>query len=180
MSLPGVDVDQLAARLLLIRAHLDERAWRLLLGAEAKVLGRGGIKVVAAAVKAHPDTVAQGVRELDYPDAIPGRVRRPGGGRPAAGVTDPTLWQALDALVDPVTRGDPVSVLRWTTKSTSKLAGELAATGHQVSPTTVGKVLKANGYSLQGNAKTLKASSTWTGTANLVISTIRPPRSALL
>ena len=80
MSLPDVDVDQLSARLLLIRAHLDERAWRLLLGAEAKVLGRGGIKVVAAAVKAHPDTVAQGVRELDYPDPIPGRVRRPGGG----------------------------------------------------------------------------------------------------
>ena len=108
MSLPDVDVDQLSARLLLIRAHLDERAWRLLLGAEAKVLGRGGIKVVAAAVKAHPDTVAQGVRELDYPDAIPGRVRRPGGGRPSAAVSHPTLWEALDALVDPVTRGDPV------------------------------------------------------------------------
>ncbi len=104
-----MNVDQLAARLLLIRAHLDERAWRLLLGAEAKVLGRGGIKVVAGAVKAHPDTVAQGVRELDYPDPIPGRVRRPGGGRPSAAVADPTLWEALDALVDPMTRGDPVS-----------------------------------------------------------------------
>ncbi len=101
MSLPDVDLDQLSARLLLIRAHLDERAWRLLLGAEAKVLGRGGIKAVAGAVKAYPDTVAQGVRELDYPDPIPGRVRRPGGGRRSAAVTDPTLWQALDALVDP-------------------------------------------------------------------------------
>ena len=76
MSLPEVDVDLLAGRLLMIRPHLDERAWRLLLGAEAKVLGRGGIKVVAAAVGAHPDTVAQGVRELDYPDGIPGRIRR--------------------------------------------------------------------------------------------------------
>ncbi len=139
MSLPDVDVDQLSARLLLIRAHLDERAWRLLLGAEAKVLGRGGIKVVAAAVKAHPDTVAQGVRELDYPDPIPGRVRRPGGGRPTAAVLDPTLWEALDALVDPVTRGDPESALRWTTKSTKKLASQLAASGHQASPTTVAK-----------------------------------------
>src|SRR6478672_905011 len=74
MSLPEVDVDLLAGRLLLIRPHLDERAWRLLLGAEAKVPGRGGIKVVAAAVGAHPDTVAQGVRELDYPDGIPGRI----------------------------------------------------------------------------------------------------------
>ena len=143
-------MDQLAARLSLIRAHLDERARRLLLGAEAKVLGRGGIKVVAAAVKAHPDTVAQGVRELDYPDAIPGRVRRPGGGRPAASVIDPTLWQALDALVDPATRGDPVSVLRWTTKSTSKLAGELGATGHQASATTVAKVVEGQQVQLAG------------------------------
>ena len=78
MSLPEVDVDLLAGRLLLIRPHLDERAWRLLLGAEAKVLGRGGIKVVAAAVGAHPDTVAQGVREFDYPDGIPSRNRRAG------------------------------------------------------------------------------------------------------
>jgi len=158
MSLPAVDVDLLSARLLLIRPHLDERAWRLLLGAEAKVLGRGGIKVVAAAVAAHPDTVAQGVRELDFPDQIPGRVRRPGAGRPAAVVTDPGLWEALDALVDPVTRGDPVSALRWTTKSTTKLAGELAASGHRVAPTTVAKLLKANGYSLQGNAKTIEGS----------------------
>ena len=110
MSLPEVDVDLLAGRLLLIRPHLDERAWRLLLGAEAKVLGRGGIKVVAAAVGAHPDTVAQGVRELDYPDALPGRIRRPGAGRPAAGAADPALWDALDALVDPVTRGLTVGV----------------------------------------------------------------------
>src|SRR6476646_1781948 len=156
MSLPEVDVDLLAGRLLLIRPHLDERAWRLLLGAEAKVLGRGGIKVVAAAVGAHPDTVAQGVRELDYPAGIPGRIRRPGAGRPAAGVSDPTLWEALDALVDPVTRGDPESALRWTTKSTTKLAGELVATGHSVSPTTVGKLLKAYCYSLQANTKTIE------------------------
>jgi len=156
MSLPEVDADLLSARLLLIRAHLDERAWRLLLGAEAKVLGRGGIKAVAAAVKAHPDTVAQGVRELDYPDPIPGRVRRPGGGRRSAAVTDPTLWEALDALVDPVTRGDPVSALQWTTKSTVKLAGELAATGHQASATTVAKLLKSNGYSLPANSKTIE------------------------
>ncbi len=158
MSLPAVDVDLLSARLLLIRPHLDERAWRLLLGAEAKVLGRGGIKLVAGAVAAHPDTVAQGVRELDFPDQIPGRVRRPGAGRPAAVVIDPGLWQALDALVDPVTRGDPVSALRWTTKSTVKLAGELAASGRQVAPTTVAKLLKANGYRLQGNAKTIEGS----------------------
>jgi len=107
-------------------------------------------------VRAHPDTVAQGVRELDYPDGIPGRIRRPGAGRPGAGAADPGLWDALDALVDPVTRGDPESALRWTTKSTTKLAGELVATGHPVSPSTVGKLLKANGYSLQSNTKTIE------------------------
>ena len=90
MTLPEVLPDPMAERLSLVRAHLDERAWRLLLGAEAKVLVRGGIKAVSAACGAHPDTVAQGVRELDYPDPIPGRVRRPGAGRPGVASTDPT------------------------------------------------------------------------------------------
>src|SRR5918912_845371 len=112
MTLPDVDRDPMAERLSLIRAHLDERAWRLLLGAEAKVLGRGGIGVVAAAGGVHPDTVAQGVRELGYPEPIPGRVRRPGAGRPPVAVTDPGLLQALDALVDPDSRGDSESPLR--------------------------------------------------------------------
>jgi hypothetical protein len=75
LTLLAVDSDPVAARLSLIGSHLDERAWRLLLGAEAKVLGWGGIKLVAAAGGVHPDTVAQGVRELDYDEPIPGRVR---------------------------------------------------------------------------------------------------------
>jgi hypothetical protein len=156
MTLSAVDSDPVAARLSLIRPHLDERAWRLLLGAEAKVLGRGGIKVVAAAAAVHPDTVAQGVRELDDDEPIPGRVRRPGAGRPPMAVTDPDLVAALDALVDPVSRGDPESPLRWTTKSTAKLAAELSARGHRVSARTVAKLLKQAGYSLQGNSKTLE------------------------
>ena len=156
MTLPAVDSDPVAARLLLIRPHLDERAWRLLLGAEAKVLGRGGIKLVAAAAAVHPDTVAAGVRELDSGEPIPGRVRRPGAGRPPMAVTDPDLVAALDALVDPVTRGDPESPLRWTTKSTAKLAAELTARGHRVSARTVAKLLKQAGYSLQANSKTLE------------------------
>jgi hypothetical protein len=156
MTLPEVEPDPMAARLSLIRAHLDERAWRLLLGAEAKALGRGGITTVAAAGGVHPDTVAQGVRELDYPEPIPGRVRRPGAGRPSVAVTDPALVDALDALVDPDSRGDPESPLRWTTKSTAKLAGELSAAGHRVSARTVARLLKSAGYSLQANAKALE------------------------
>ena len=156
MTLPDVDPDPMSARLWLIRAHLDERAWRLLLGAEAKALGRGGITAVAAAGGVHPDTVAQGVRELDYPEPIPGRVRRPGAGRPPTAVTDPAVLAALDALVDPESRGDPQSPLRWTTKSTAKLAAELSVAGHRVSARTVAKLLKQSGYSLQANTKTVE------------------------
>jgi len=156
MRAPEAGSDPMAARLSLIRAHLDERAWRLLLGAEATVLGRGGITAVAAASGAHPDTVAQGVRELDYPEPIPGRVRRPGAGRRPVSVTDPALVAALDALVDPESRGDPQSPLRWTTKSTAKLAAELTAAGHRVSARTVARLLKQSGYSLQANTKTVE------------------------
>lgn len=156
MTVPAVDCDPIATRLSLIRPHLDERAWRLLLGAEAKVLGRGGIKLVAVASGVHPDTVARGVRELDRDEPIPGRVRRPGAGRPPMAVTDPDLVAALDALVDPVSRGDPDSPLRWTTKSTTKLADELTAMGHRVSARTVAKLLKLAGYSLQANSKTIE------------------------
>jgi len=156
MTLAAMDSDPLAVRLSLIRPHLDERAWRLLLGAEAKVLGRGGVKLVAAAAAVHPDTVAHGVREVDGIEPIPGRVRRPGAGRPPMTVNDPDLVAALDALVDPVSRGDPQSPLRWTTKSTAKLAAELCARGHRVSARTVAKLLKQAGYSLQANSKTIE------------------------
>jgi hypothetical protein len=171
MTLPAVDSDSVAARLLLIRPHLDERTWRLLLGVEAKVLGRGGIRLVAAAGGVHPDTVAQGVRELDYDDPIPGRVRRPGAGRPPMAVTDPDLVAALDALVDPVSRGDPESPLRWTTKSTAKLAAELTARGHRVSARTVAKLLKQAGTVCRRTRKPLKAPSIRIGMRSSAIST---------
>ncbi len=98
--------------------HLDERQRRLVLGAEARELGRGGVKLVAAAAGVSPDTVAKGLRELESGAAPTGRVRRPGGGRKALTATDPGLLAALEALVDPATRGDPMSALRWTSKST--------------------------------------------------------------
>ncbi len=148
--------DVLTGKLAEIRPFLDERQWRLLLGAEARALGRGGIKRVAQAAGVDADTVGRGARELERGVEPDGRVRRPGAGRPAITEVDPALMGALNALVDPVTRGDPESPLRWTTKSTTKLADELAKAGHPVSPDTVGRLLKADGYSLQGNAKTLE------------------------
>ena len=146
----------MAARLGEIRPFLDERAWRLLLGAEARAIGRGGMKVVAAAAKAKADTVSRGARELESGVVPDGRVRAPGAGRPSAQVADPGLVPALEELVAPATRGDPESALRWTTKSTSHLADELTGAGHAVSSVTVGRLLKAAGYSLQGNAKTVE------------------------
>src|ERR1019366_542489 len=139
-----------------IRPHLDERQWRLLLGAAARALGRGGIGGVARLAVVHPDAVGRGARELERGIEPDGRVRRAGAGRPAATRTDPGLVTAVRALVDPQTRGDPESPLRWTTKSTANLADALTAAGHRVSPDTVGRLLKADGFSLQGNAKTVE------------------------
>ena len=134
-----------------LRPHLDERQRRLLLGAEALQFGRGGITVVAAATGVHPDTVGRGVREAEgRPEP---RVRAPGGGRKKLAATDPELGPALMALVEPESRGDPESPLRWTCLSTRNLAGTLTAAGHACSAPTVARLLKAEGYSLQGNAK---------------------------
>jgi len=151
-----VDEDRFAAMLAEVRPHLNEQQWRLLLGAQARSLGRGGIKRVAALTGVHPDTVGRGARELEQGAEPEGRVRRAGAGRPRARAVDAGLVPALNRLVDPATRGDPESPLRWTTKSTEKLAGELTAEGHAVSADTVGRLLKEDGYSLQGNAKTVE------------------------
>jgi hypothetical protein len=156
MSITAQEQDRMAARLAEIRPFLDERAWRLLLGAEARAIGYGGMKLVAAAAKAKADTVSRGAHELEAGVVPDGRVRAVGAGRPAAEVADPGLTPALEELVAPQTRGDPESALRWTTKSTSHLADELTTAGHEVSSVTVGRLLKQAGYSLQGNAKTVE------------------------
>ena len=139
-----------------LRPHLDERQRRLLLGAEASELGRGGITAVAAATGVHPDTVARGVRELAGEPAPQVRVRKPGGGRKKLAETDPELAVRLAELVDPVTRGDPMSLLVWTTKSTRNLAAALTRMGHAVSDRTVARMLRELGFSLQGNAKVIE------------------------
>jgi hypothetical protein len=135
---------------------LDERARRLLMGAAARQLGRGGITLIAAATGASMDTVGRGAGELEAGIVVDGRVRAKGAGRKPVEHHDPGLWPALDQLVDPETRGDPMSRLRWTTKSTVKLSDELAARGHRAGPDTVARLLKDHDYSLQGNAKTIE------------------------
>ncbi len=136
-----------------LRPHLDERQRRLFLGCEAVQLGRGGIKAVAEATGAHPDTVARGAREFEGLPEPAARVRAPGGGRKRLAEHDPELLARLSALVDPATRGDPMSPLVWTTKSTRHLSAALTAEGHPVSDRTVARMLADLGFSLQGNAK---------------------------
>jgi len=146
-------VESLARRYAVLRPHLDERQRRLLLGSEAVELGRGGVRAVAEATGAHPDTVARGVREIEGQPEPQRRVRAPGGGRKKLSETDPELAEQLKALVDPETRGDPMSLLVWTTKSTKNLADALTAGGHPVSDRTVARMLRAQGFSLQANTK---------------------------
>jgi hypothetical protein len=156
MAVPVDAEESLAAKFAAVFPHLDERQRRLVMGAEARVLGHGGIKVVARAADVSAVTVSRGVSELEGGGEPLGRARRPGGGRKRAAETDPGLRSALLALVDPESRGDPESPLRWTVKSTRNLADVLTAAGHKVSAPTVAVLLKEEGFSLQGNAKTLE------------------------
>ena len=142
--------------------HLDERSRRLVLGADAQAIGHGGIAAVARAAGVDPKTVTTGLDELDSgaePLAV-GRVRRSGAGRPCAEETDPGLVPALLKLVEPARRGDPMTRLCWTSQSTRKLlAAKLTAAGHWVSHTTVARLLKEAGFSLQACAKTIEGSA---------------------
>jgi len=144
----------------LLSERLDERSLRLCLASDAIALGRGGITRVADAAGMSRTTIHAGVRELRSPESSDGqenkekgRIRAPGGGRKHVEELDPTLLSVLDTLLDPVTRGDPMSPLRWTCKSTTKLARELQAQGHKVSQSTVWRLLEKLGYSMQSNRK---------------------------
>jgi hypothetical protein len=136
--------------------HLDERQRRLLAGAQARALGRGGVAMVARATGMGLTTVKKGAAEIVQGPEVTGRVRRPGAGRPKASQRDPELIAALDALVEPDTRGDPMSPLRWTAKSTRTLAEELTRQGHRVSARTVAELLAVMGYSLQATSKQIE------------------------
>lgn len=153
-----IDEQALAAKFEVILPHLDERQRRLLLAAEAGSLGYGGISLVARAAGVSRMTVTTGVEELEAGlEPTPGRARRVGGGRKPLTENDPGLMEALDALVEPETRGDPMTRLRWTTKSTRTLAEELTRQGHSISHHSVGRLLTGPlEYSLQANAKTVE------------------------
>jgi hypothetical protein len=155
----------IAQRWELMRERLDERQRRAFAAAEAKVLGRGGVSQVVAATGMARNTVMAGMQELEgssnefiaaVPLADAGSTRRSGGGRKAATQKDPSLVPDLLALVDPTSRGDPQSPLRWTCKSLRVLADELKAGGHAISHVVVGRLLKDEGYSLQANAKVIE------------------------
>jgi transposase len=142
----------------LVSPRLDERQRRLLAAAAAHALGRGGgITLVARATGMSRQTVYDGLADLADPTGLAaGRARRPGGGRKRLVERDPGLVAALEALVDPATRGDPASPLRWTCKSTAQLAHALTEAGHPVSDDTVGRLLKQQDYTLQRTRKTVE------------------------
>ena len=138
----------------LLEGSLDERSRRLVAAAEAVAIGWGGIAAVHRASGIAVSTIRRGMAELRSKEQLePGRTRRPGGGRKLKTVEDPTLVRDLDRLVDPTSRGDPESPLRWTIKSLRRLAEELSKSGHPVSHAHVGKLLKEMDYSLQANRK---------------------------
>jgi Rhodopirellula transposase DDE domain len=160
-----LDGSPIGQRWELMRERLDERQRRTYAAAEAKVIGRGGVAQVAAATGLARGTIMAGMQELESNDnefldrvapAAAGSVRRSGGGRKPLTDKDPTLVADLLALVEPGARGDPESPLRWSCKSLRVLSEELNAQGHTVSHVVVGELLKAQGFSLQGNAKVIK------------------------
>jgi len=156
--------ERIRQKYLVLSPLMDERMRRQWAAAEAGALGWGGVTVVSIVTGLSRTTITAGLGELEHRRAHPHqavtlRVRDAGGGRPALTETDPQLRRALDQLVDPVTRGHPQSPLRWTCKSTARLAEELRRQDHPVSDRTVARLLKEAGYSLQANRKTNEGAS---------------------
>jgi DDE family transposase len=157
-------IQAIKAKFAVLAPLLDERTRRLWAAVEARAIGRGGLTHVADATGLSQTTIRAGLRELDSQSTADThtvtseRLRRPGGGRRSLVAQDPGLLKALEALVDPVTRGDPMGPLRWTCKSAARLAMELQTQGHAVSERSINRLLHDLGYSLQSNRKTLEGS----------------------
>lgn len=149
-----IDERAIGERFRAIAPELNERQRRIWAATEARSAGRGGIAAVARASGIAENTIRAGLRELESGDVLePGRVRRRGGGRKPAAEADPKLLDALRGLLEADTRGDPMQPLLWTSKSVRKLAAELREQGHAIHFTTVAKLLRSLGYSLQANRK---------------------------
>jgi len=156
--------EQIEAKFRLLSPLMDERMRRQWAAAESRAYGWGGVQAISGAIGMSPNTIRKGIAELtarasDPHAAVDPRLRREGGGRKRCSEADPGLTATLEWLVEPLTRGDPCSSLRWTCKSTTNLAEELGRLGHPVSPRTVGRLLNADGYSLQSNRKTKEGES---------------------
>lgn len=150
-------IDDISQRFLTLGSTLDERGLRLFAAAEAKAFGHGGISVVSRIVGLSRVTITAGIRELDdYSFCMPGRIRKPGAGRKPKRRQLPNLVGAIESLVEPDSRGDPESPLRWTIKSLRQITGILQERGFEVSRRIVSDVLHDLNYSLQGNNKTLE------------------------
>ena len=146
----------LAKKYLAILPFLDERQRRLVVASDAVLLGKGSISRLSKASGLSRPTIYKGVAELQSQTAPEGRVRGAGGGRKRLVEKEPAILKELETLVDVVTRGDPMSPLRWTCKSTRRLAEELGVAGYRVSHTVVAELLAELGYSLQANVKTIE------------------------
>ena len=150
-------IDVIHRKFIDLSSELDERARRRWAAVEARALGRGGITSVATATGMSDRTIRTGLKELDDPDGLsPDRQRRAGGGRKSYRVEQPGLLEALNRLIEPVSRGTPTGPLRWTCKSTRNLARELTDLCYTVSASSIRHMLKELGYSLQSNRKTLE------------------------
>jgi Rhodopirellula transposase DDE domain len=165
----------IVARWRLLGPELDERRRRLWTAAEASAYGPGGVGALARVTGLAQETVRRGLAELEAGERVEvGRVRRAGGGRRPLTEDDPTLVADLERLVGPATRGDPESLLRWTSKSLAHLSGALGELGHQVSDRTVGKLLRGLGYRCRPTARRARAPGIPTATGSSSTS-IRPP-----
>jgi hypothetical protein len=152
-------IERIRVKFRALDAVLDERSRRQWAAAEAREYGYGGVTAVATATGLARDTIASGIQELKYrerhpAEPLPERLRKSGAGRKVLTEADPTLLAALEALVEPLTRGDPESPLRWTCKSTRCLAADLGRQGHPIGYRSVAGLLHEAGYSLQANRKT--------------------------
>jgi hypothetical protein len=151
-----VDASAIRERFLLVGRTLDERSRRLFAAAEARAAGHGGIAATARATGIARSTIGRGLKDLAAPAALTGTVRRPGSGRRALSVADPTLLEDLRQVLEPATIGDPMRPLLWVSKSHAKLAAALRAMGHQIAKSSIPKLLGLLNYRRQVNRKTLE------------------------